>query len=98
MEYREHRNTGISEIGVGCYAPAGGYGHVDPAGIRAMLWRAHDLGVTFFDTATSYGKAERMLSEAPAPVRDQVSIATKLALRHEAWGGLSRVSVCLGSW
>jgi len=44
-----------------------------------------DLGVTFFDTAESYGPYvnEELVGEALAPVRDQVVIATKFGWRIE---------------
>jgi len=45
----------------------------------ALIRAAVDLGVTFFDTAESYGPFtnELLVGEALAPVRDQVVIATK---------------------
>jgi aryl-alcohol dehydrogenase-like predicted oxidoreductase len=48
------------------------------AGI-ALIRAAVDRGVTFFDTAESYGpfNNELLVGEALAPVRDQVVIATK---------------------
>jgi aryl-alcohol dehydrogenase-like predicted oxidoreductase len=44
-----------------------------------------DLGITFFDTAESYGPYvnEELVGEALAPVRDQVVIATKFGWRIE---------------
>jgi aryl-alcohol dehydrogenase-like predicted oxidoreductase len=78
MEYREHRGLALSEVGVGCYALAGAYGSVDRAGFTAMLCRAHDLGVTVFDTAGNYGDAEAVLGLAVRPFRDEVTLATKV--------------------
>ncbi|MGP8205340.1 MAG: aldo/keto reductase [Acidimicrobiales bacterium] len=45
----------------------------------ALVRKAVDLGVTFFDTAQVYGPFtnEQLLGDALAPVRDQVVIATK---------------------
>jgi aryl-alcohol dehydrogenase-like predicted oxidoreductase len=45
----------------------------------ALIRAAVELGVTFFDTAETYGPFinEQLLGEALAPVRDQVIIATK---------------------
>jgi aryl-alcohol dehydrogenase-like predicted oxidoreductase len=45
----------------------------------AVLRSALDAGVTFFDTAESYGPFvnEELVGEALAPIRDQVVIATK---------------------
>lgn len=78
MEYREHRGLTLSEIGVGGYALAGAYGPVDRAEFVALLRRAHDLGVTVFDTAGNYGDAEAVLGEAVRPFRDGVVLATKV--------------------
>lgn len=47
--------------------------------------QAHDLGVTFFDTAEMYGwgAGERLLGQAVAPFRDEVVIATKFGLTRD---------------
>jgi aryl-alcohol dehydrogenase-like predicted oxidoreductase len=44
-----------------------------------LIRQAHDLGVTFFDTAQAYGPFtnETLVGKALAPIRDQVVIATK---------------------
>jgi len=46
---------------------------------RRVLRRAVDLGITFFDTADSYGPetAEQLVKEALHPYADQVVVATK---------------------
>jgi aryl-alcohol dehydrogenase-like predicted oxidoreductase len=51
----------------------------DPAGARAVLSRAVQLGVTFIDTADSYGPrvSERLIAEALRPYRAGLLIATK---------------------
>ncbi|HVR30062.1 MAG TPA: aldo/keto reductase, partial [Thermoanaerobaculia bacterium] len=46
----------------------------------AMVRRAYDLGVRFFDTARVYGESERIMGRALGDVRDDVYIATKLAV------------------
>ena len=45
----------------------------------ALIHKAVESGVTFFDTAQVYGPFtnEELVGEALAPVRDQVVIATK---------------------
>ena len=50
----------------------------DPRGARALLRRARELGVEFFDTADSYGPevSERLVAEALYPY-DGVVVATK---------------------
>ncbi len=69
----------VSALGFGCMGLSFGYG---PATERsdavALIRAAHNLGVTFFDTAEAYGtENEELLGEAVAPFRDQVVIATK---------------------
>ena len=55
----------------------------DPAGARALLRRAAELGVRLFDTADSYGPetAERLLREALHPY-DGLLVATKGGFRR----------------
>ena len=54
----------------------------------ALLRAAVDRGVTFFDTAQSYGPFanEELVGEALAPVRDRVVIATKFGWEFDAGG------------
>ncbi|MBW8726418.1 MAG: aldo/keto reductase [Inquilinus limosus] len=70
----------VSALGLGCMGLSFGYGPAveKPAGI-ALIRKAADLGVTFFDTAEVYGPFtnEELVGEALAPVRNQVVIATK---------------------
>lgn len=70
----------VSEIGLGCMSLSGVYGAApERAEAIALIRAAHDLGVTFFDTAEAYGPwtNEALVGEALAPIRDQVVIATK---------------------
>jgi aryl-alcohol dehydrogenase-like predicted oxidoreductase len=55
------------------------YGSADEEEAKAVIGRAVELGVTFFDTADMYGPFtnERLVGEALAPHRDEVTIATK---------------------
>ena len=69
----------VSALGFGCMGMSFGYGPAmeKPAGI-ALIRRAFESGVTFFDTAEAYGEYnEELVGEALAPIRDQVVIATK---------------------
>ena len=82
MEQRELGKSGlkVSAIGLGCMGLSFGYGQ--PTGTTeavALIRRAVELGVTFFDTAEVYGPFtnEQVVGEALAPFRDQVVIATK---------------------
>ncbi|MEV5841552.1 aldo/keto reductase [Streptomyces sp. NPDC051985] len=83
----------VSALGFGCWAiggewqdPSGqplGWGKVDDEESVRAIHRALDLGVTFFDTADTYGAghSERVLGRALGKRRDDVVIATK-------WGNL----------
>src|SRR5438132_4230361 len=73
-------NLEVSALGLGCMGMSANYG--PPPNRRemiALIWAAVDRGVTFFDTAESYGpfSNEELVGEALAPVRDRVVIATK---------------------
>ena len=83
MRYRTHRGEKLSEIGLGCYALSGAYGKKEAEPFVTLIRRAHDLGVTFFDTADIYGPAEEVLGRAVAPFRDRVWIATKVGWGEE---------------
>jgi aryl-alcohol dehydrogenase-like predicted oxidoreductase len=69
----------VSELGFGAMGLSYGYGPaVDRSDAVTLLKAAHDLGVTFFDTAEAYGaENEELVGEALAPVREQVVYATK---------------------
>ena len=60
----------------------------DKASALAVLRRAVEIGVTFFDTADSYGPevAEDLLHEALHPYADDVVIATKAGLTRQGPG------------
>jgi len=60
----------------------------DHDGSVRVLRRAVELGVTFFDTADSYGPvvAEQLLREALHPYADDVVIATKAGLTRQGPG------------
>ena len=84
MEKRTLGTNGleVSEIGLGCMSMTGGYSDKpDRQEMIALIRMAVDRGVTFFDTAESYGPSanEELVGEAQAPYRGQVVIATKIA-------------------
>lgn len=60
----------------------------DPDTAVAVLRRAVELGITFFDTADSYGPvvAEQLLKEALHPFADDVVVATKAGLTRQGPG------------
>ena len=67
----------------------------DHAEAIAVLRRAVELGITFFDTADSYGPvvAEELLAEALHPYADDVVIATKAGLTRQGPGVWTPVGV-----
>ena len=79
----------VSAMGLGCWAIGGGvvwedgtefgWGKIDDSDSTAAIRRGLDSGVTFFDTADSYGAghSERVLGRALGNDRDRVAIATK---------------------
>ncbi|MEV7034397.1 aldo/keto reductase [Streptomyces sp. NPDC093272] len=92
--YRTTRTLGrsgieVSALGFGCWAIGGewqdasgqplGWGRVDDEESVRAVHRALDLGVTFFDTADTYGAghSERVLGRALAKRRDEAVVATK---------------------
>ena len=80
VQKRKLGNLEVSALGLGCMSMSFGYG---PAGDKkemiALIRKAVELGVTFFDTAEVYGAYtnEELVGEALAPLRNQVVIATK---------------------
>jgi len=70
----------VSAVGLGCMGMSFGYGPPpDRQAMIALMRRAVELGVTFFDTAEVYGPFanEELVGEALAPYRGKVVIATK---------------------
>ena len=67
----------VSTVGLGCMGMSHGYGA--PSDIDEMvklIIKAHDLGVTFFDTAEVYGPYtnEELVGKALEPIRNEVKI------------------------
>lgn len=70
----------VSALGLGCMGMSFGYGTVaDKSEMIALIHKAVESGVTFFDTAEVYGPYtnEELVGEALAPFRNKVAIATK---------------------
>ncbi len=89
MQYRPFGKTGvnISTLGFGCmrlpeYQLEDGTWAVDQEKTDAMLRRAYDLGVNYFDTALYYchANSEIAIGKALKPIRDKVYISTKCPL------------------
>ena len=93
MNYRSLGRTGlvVSEIGFGAWGIGGrtvsqtSYGDTDDRTSLAALARAHDCGITFFDTSAAYGNghSEALIGEALGGVRHKAVLATKAG--YEAW-------------
>ena len=82
METRKLGNNEleVSALGLGCMGMSFGYGTVaDKKEMIALMRKAVESGVTFFDTAEVYGPFtnEELVGEALAPFRNEVQIATK---------------------
>ena len=89
MQYRKFGNTGvnISALGFGCMRlpeiqHEDGSWEMDQEKVNAMLMRAYELGVNYFDTAYFYchSNSEIGVGKALAPIRDKVYISTKCPL------------------
>ncbi len=104
MEYTTLGKTGmtVSKICLGCMS----FGDsdwrewvLDEEEGKAIVERALELGVTFFDTANMYsnGESERVLGEALAGHRDETVVATKgyfqMDDENPNSGGLSRKAI-----
>jgi aryl-alcohol dehydrogenase-like predicted oxidoreductase len=82
VKYRTLANTNIevSAVGFGLWTISTGWWGIDDDqhGVN-LLRQAFDSGVTFFDTADTYGqgKGETILADALGDVRDRIVIATK---------------------
>lgn len=86
MEHRKLGGLEVSAIGLGCLPMVGYYGgKYDKREMIALIRRAYEQGVTFFDTAEVYGPyvSEEWVGEALAPIRDKIKIGTKFGFGVE---------------
>ena len=103
MNYRKFGNTGmtVSDIGFGGWAIGGpaaaagqpfGWGRTSDDESLAAIRRARELGVTFFDTADSYGfgRSESLLGIVLSRKRNDVVLATKVGVTRDADGKLRK--------
>lgn len=81
-----------SAMGYGCMGISVAYGPGDEQGGSEAIRRAHDLGITHFDTAEMYGwgENERIVGRALKAIRDEVVIATKFGFTAPDLGVDSR--------
>ena len=83
MKLRRIGSLSVSEIGLGC----NNFGmRLDQAGTTKVVHNALDVGITFFDTAESYGPSEEYLGKALGKRRRDVIIATKFGNRGTGAG------------
>lgn len=87
MNQRSLGNSGlvVSELGLGCMGLTFGYGPAtNEKDAIALLQKAYDLGITFYDTAEAYnqGASEALLGKAVKSFRDKVVIATKFGFKE----------------
>lgn len=92
MKYRMAGKTGIrvSVVGFGLWTVSTNWWGIEDEGYGlGLLRQAYDLGVTFYDTADTYGngRGETMLAEALGSVRDRIVIATKFGYDFYHYGG-----------
>ena len=93
MTKRKLGKLEVSALGLGCMSISANYGPPADRGQGiGVIRRAHEKGVTFFDTAEVYGPytSEDLVGEAILPIRDDVVIATKFGFDLEAGGLNSR--------
>lgn len=101
MHYRKLGSTNmtVSDIGFGGWAIGGhadaggtpvGWGRTSDDESLAAIRRARELGVTFFDTADSYGfgRSESLLGIVLSRHRNDVIIATKVGVTRDPNGRL----------
>ena len=82
-------NLAVSAIGLGCMGMSMAYGPPpDKQEMIALIGKAVELGVTFFDTAEVYGPFtnEELVGEALVPFRGKVVIATKFGIKIDPSG------------
>jgi aryl-alcohol dehydrogenase-like predicted oxidoreductase len=92
MQKRKLGNSGleVSAVGLGCMGMSFSYGPpADKQEMISLIRSAVERGVTFFDTAEVYGPFtnEELVSEALAPFRGKVVIATKFGFELDPKGG-----------
>jgi aryl-alcohol dehydrogenase-like predicted oxidoreductase len=81
----EKHSLKVSTLGLGCMGMSYHRSFVpDKKAMIALLRKAPDLGINFFDTAEAYGPLinEELVGEAVAPFRKDIIIATKFGFKE----------------
>jgi aryl-alcohol dehydrogenase-like predicted oxidoreductase len=94
MQIRQLRDLTVSAQGLGCMGMSEFYGSGDRAEAERTIHRALDLGVTFLDTADMYGPFtnERLVGQAIAGRREEVTLATKFGNERGEDGSFIRIN------
>ncbi len=78
MNYRSLAGIQVSEIGFGGWGIGGrDWGPTDDLMSIKALRAAYEAGITFYDTAPTYGRSEALIGDFFRPRRDKVVICTK---------------------
>ncbi|MGH7801127.1 MAG: aldo/keto reductase [Thermodesulfobacteriota bacterium] len=95
MNYRSFGSTGlqVSEIGLGCSSIGGGVFYKDERESVRLLHRAFELGISFYDTADSYGygHSEELIGRAFKDRRSQIIIASKVGDLPTSLGRIGKI-------
>lgn len=87
MKIKSLGNQGLtaSEIGLGCMGMSDFYGETNDTESIKTIQKAHDLGITFFDTADMYGpfKNEILVGKAIKSFRKDITLATKFGILRD---------------
>lgn len=87
MQIRPLGSQGLqaSQLGLGCMGMSDFYGKRNDEESMAVIRRAFELGITFFDTADMYGPFtnELLVGRAIREFRNQVTLATKFGIMRD---------------